>query len=553
MDKRARDLVSIGDALFEKRKPLLSLWQEIALNFYPERADFFTNHTLGDDFAGHLMNSYPVLARRELGNVFSSMLRPTSGGPWGSIHLADDDMDKEDDAREWLEYATKVQYRAMYDPLAQFKRATREGDHDFATFGQCALSVEPNFITNTLLHRSWHLRDVAWSEDDTGRVDCVHRNWRPTARQLKQRFGSKVSRAVDEALKNNEPEKTIRCRHILVPRDKYGYDDGTKPSARFHYLFVDLDSEHVMEEGPQFWFSYIIPRWQTTSGTQYAYSPATIIALPDARTIQAVTRVLLEAGEKAVDPPMVAVQDAIRSDVALYAGGITWADIEYDERLGEILRPISQDRQALPIGMDIAQDIRTMIAEAFFLNKIALPPAEGEMTAYEVRKRVEEYVRSAVPLFEPMQDEYNARVWETDFEILMRLGTFGPLRDGVPESMPDVLKGQEIRFRFESPLMDAAERIKPQILIEGLGVIEAVSSVDPSAPANVEAQEALRDALRGLGWESDWIADEENVEAARQTLQERQAVEETLQGVGAGAEVAQGVGDAARSLQDAGV
>jgi hypothetical protein len=40
MDSRARDVIRIGDALFSKKRPVDSLFQEIALNFYPERADF---------------------------------------------------------------------------------------------------------------------------------------------------------------------------------------------------------------------------------------------------------------------------------------------------------------------------------------------------------------------------------------------------------------------------------------------------------------------------------------------------------------------------------
>jgi hypothetical protein len=44
------------------------------------------------------------------------------------------------------------------------------------------------------------------------------------------------------------------------------------------------------------------------------------------------TLTLLEAGEKFTNPPMIAVQEAIRSDVAIYAGGITWVDKDYDER-----------------------------------------------------------------------------------------------------------------------------------------------------------------------------------------------------------------------------
>ena len=40
MVSRAREVIRIGDALFSKKRPVDSLFQEIVLNFYPERADF---------------------------------------------------------------------------------------------------------------------------------------------------------------------------------------------------------------------------------------------------------------------------------------------------------------------------------------------------------------------------------------------------------------------------------------------------------------------------------------------------------------------------------
>jgi hypothetical protein len=85
-----------------------------------------------------------------------------------------------------------------------------------------------------------------------------------------------------------------------------------------------------MEEVSQWNREYSIERWQTVSGSQYAYSPATIVALPDARLLQAMTYTLLHAGEKIVDPPLIATEDVVRSDVALYAGGITWIDRDYE-------------------------------------------------------------------------------------------------------------------------------------------------------------------------------------------------------------------------------
>ena len=55
IERKVNDLFSRGS--------LLSLWQNIADNFYPERAEFTLSRTLGEEFADHLSTSYPVLAR----------------------------------------------------------------------------------------------------------------------------------------------------------------------------------------------------------------------------------------------------------------------------------------------------------------------------------------------------------------------------------------------------------------------------------------------------------------------------------------------------------
>ena len=84
MESRAKDIVGQGDRLFAKRLSLLSLWQEIAQNFYVERAHFTVTHTPGEEFADHLMSGFPLMTRRDLGNALSSMLRPNAKD-WFSI------------------------------------------------------------------------------------------------------------------------------------------------------------------------------------------------------------------------------------------------------------------------------------------------------------------------------------------------------------------------------------------------------------------------------------------------------------------------------------
>jgi hypothetical protein len=50
------------------------------------------------------------------------------------------------------------------------------------------------------------------------------------------------------------------------------------------------------------------------------------------------------------------------------------------------------------------------------------------MTAYEVGQRIQEYIRGALPLFEPMEMEYNGALCERTFEILQALRRLRQLR-----------------------------------------------------------------------------------------------------------------------------
>lgn len=530
-----KKLIGQGDQLFGNRSTLMLLLQDISENFYPERADFTVRRDIGDDYAGNLTTSYPLLVRRELGDSISSMLRPR-GQEWFSISI-DQDEDLDTSGKGWLQWATGVQKRAMYDKLSQFVRATKEGDHDFAAFGQCIISVEVDWSTTALLYRCWHLRDVAWCEKYNGTIGDIHRNWNPDIRTLVAIFGKdKLHPNVTKQLEKT-PYNTIKCRHIVIPSDTYEGDK--KYRTPWVSIYIDLENNHLISEVASWSQIYCIPRWQTVSGSQYAYSPAAVAGLPDARLLQAMTLTLLEAGEMAVRPPLLATKEAIRSDIAVYAGGITWVDAQYDERLGEALRPITQDKSGLPFGIDVSEEKKQMLQQAFYLNKLSLPPPDREMTAYETGQRIQEYIRNALPLFEPMENEYNGALCEMTFDALMRVGAFGP-----PEEFPQSLRGEDVRFKFESPLHQAIERQKGQKFLEAKGLLRESAELDPSSVAIFDARVALRAALSGIGTDAKWMRSEEAVEAQAQKMAQQQEAQQALAVAQQGADVAETAGKA---------
>jgi hypothetical protein len=535
-----KELCARSDQAFSSRGSVLSLWQDIAENFYPERADFTTVRNVGAEFAKNLMTSYPIIVRRDLGNYISSVLRPRNE-PWAE--MTTDREDRIDNAgRRWLEDKSAVQRRAMYDPVAMFTRATKEGDHDFSAFGQCAISTELNPRANALLYRCWHLRDVAWQEDDTGAVGDVFAKWSPTVQQLIAKFGDKVHAKVKK-LQAKEPYRKISVIRVVMTSSDYAAMGGQQVRQPFVSCYIDTENQHLLECAGQWTRVFRIPRWQTVSGSPIAYSPATVAGLADARLLQAMTLTLLEAGESAVRPPMVAKKDMTLGDLQLFAGGVTMVDAEYDERLGDILRPLVQDRSGMPFGLEMQQDMREMLTAAFFLNKLTLPPPDKPMTAYEASERVKEYIRAALPLFEPMEAEYNAGVCEDTFEILLRAGAFGP-----PDEIPDSLRGANLRFKFKSPLYEATERRKAIQFEESLGLVKAAVEFDPTSAVEFTTRIALRDALTAIGAPATWKPSEEEADAAAEQMAEQAQMQEAGETMGGAAQVAEQMGKAEQAL-----
>jgi len=524
-----KQLCETGEGLFSKRSSLLLLWQEQAENFYPQRADFTVSRTLGTDFAANLMTSYPLLCQRDLQDQLSTMLRPTAK-EWFETTLQHG-MEPDNEGKRWLEWATKVMRRAMYAPNSQFNKAMKEGDGDYSCFGQTVTSVRLNRMRNGLLYRCYHLRDCAWMENADGKICAVFRKYKMPARELVTLFKGKVDQKVTDMVNGNRSLEEVECMHMVVESDMF--DGDNKRNMPYWSIHYDVQHKFTMEQVATWNREYNVERWQTVSGSQYAFSPSTIAALPEARLLQSMTYTLLEAGEKVTNPPMVATKDVVRSDMAIYAGGTTWVDRDYDERLGDALRTLNIDAKGLPFGIEQAKDSRALLMQCFYLNKLSLPQRTAEMTAYEVGQRIQEYIRGALPLFEPMESERNGQVCDLTFELLFRNGAFGS-----PQDMPKSLSGKEIGFQFQSPLHDAIEAQKGQKFLEMSQLIAAAIQLDPSAAALPDTPVILRDVMDGIGVPAIWVRPDSEVKAMIEQKQQQDQAAQLLAGMEQGSVVA---------------
>jgi hypothetical protein len=165
------------------------------------------------------------------------------------------------------------------------------------------------------------------------------------------------------------------------------------------------------------------------------------------------------------------------------------------------------------------------------------------MTAAEVMQRVNDYVRNALPLFEPMEQDYNAEVCDQTFELMMAYNGFGPKAE-----IPQSLRKQDVQWNFYSPLHDAIEKNKGATFQEAQAMLTTAMQLDPSVKNSMDINFAFRDTLEGLGAPAPWMRSQDD--ADKLTAKDAQAAQAQAQlaSINTAADSAQKLGMAAQSF-----
>ena len=546
-DSNAKELLRQSDKLFAKKYQLDLLWQRLAEEFYPERADFTVTRLEGEEFAEHLFESTPAQNRRELAHAMGSLMRPPAK-KWFKQIPKDADLKERDDVVEWCGYASEQMRGLIYAGKSGWQRALPEGDNDVISFGNAVHAVTEGPLRDGLLiYETFHLRDCAWTEDRYRVVNRLDRKFKLALRNWEQRFPGKPLSEKYTNIRKKDPDHEIEIRHIALPIEEYdGYEKKKRDKrTRFASVYIDVENIEVVREGFYFEFPYFVRRWNLKRGSPYGYSPAAMLGLVDARVLQAQARVILDAGELAVRPPIVA-RDEVLGDASLYAGAINWVNAEYDERLGEVIRPVELG-QNLNVGLEMKIDTRQILAAAFYLNKLTLP-SDKEMTAYEVGERLNEYIRSIGPVVEPFEAD-NTGLLDRTFDMGLRLGRFGPL-----ESIPPILRGQDLAYEFDTPIQLAYARqkqMRAKETVEYAGFL-VQSTGDQSVLDNLDKDKLLRDGVRAIDGEAEWLIRAEEVAATRQQRADAMMAQERMQQLQQGIATAGAAADVVPKIANAG-
>ncbi len=500
----------------QRADPWRPYYQQLTDVLLPNRADFTRQQNPGQSREVGIYDGTPRLALRDLASTLDGLIKPASS-PWFQPTCEDEDRAKSDEAKLWFEAVRDRMWRSIYNKNARFIQRSGETDLMLACIGWGPLWIQENDTRNGLLFRTFPTNNVCFDENSMGQIDCFAAQEDMSARQaatfymgLKKDVPVKITDAIKAG--SNATVKTFTFIQITLPRDDYDAAE-MKANKSMPYVsaVLDMTNESVVTEMGFYEFPVALPRWDTAPGEIYPRSPG-MMALPDARTLQAMGKTLLIGGQRAVDPPVWVANDSVLSPLRTFPGGITILDTQSIEKgppIGTL--PVSEN---IPLGRDMQNDYRTKVEAAFFKNIFNLPMNAPNMTATEVLERKDEFIRTIGPVFGRLETDYIGHIVPRCFGIMERAGAFPP--------RPDVLAGANITFTYQSPIQQARRQVEIAGFGRAMEMLTPLLTLQPEILDNFDGDEIARDAPTWSGMSQRWLRTKDAVQQKREGQQAAQ-------------------------------
>lgn len=508
---KADRLVSEAERAFnnQERQSAMNDWENLAEFIMPSQSGIFNGSSSpGTSKTRRLFSSVPILANQDLAASMQATLTNLAT-TWSRLAYIDQDLKEDSDSARWLEAANRM----ILDSL--------EGSNFYPEIGK-AYSFLTGLGTMILLHeevdpaspefQGWvfkalHLSTVAWTENRYGIADKLFHKEKMSLRQIRQKFGR-----IPVKLKKQYKEDPDFMTPVLMVVSPTGtvHDQYTA-----YYIEVSTNSM-LMETNLQELNEYCV-RWSTMPGEVIGRGPGHN-ALPDIKTLNQMRMEGLQSLALANRPAILVEDQNNISAIDLRPGHQTVV------RDVQGIKPFINGVQPQNI-LVTQQDMERAVQRAFLIDKLMLPPREevGEMTAYEVSRRIEQMQRVIGPTLSRLNHELLQPLIFRCFRVMLRKGVFGDIPQAVRES-----GGLNINIQFENPLSRSHKFEKVSSLQQAIQLLGPLAQMDPDILLNFDMEAIGPGVMRDLGVPEHYIRREPDVQQALQARSQQQQQQQQL-------------------------
>jgi hypothetical protein len=532
---KAKNLLKRFDRLKSQRQNWESHWQEVADYMQPRKADVTKSRSKGDKRTELIFDSSPLQSVELLAASLHGMLTNPST-PWFSLRFKEDEMENEDEAKEWLESATETMYAAFNK--SNFQQEIFELYHDLITFGTAAMFIEED-DEDILKFSTRHINEMYIAENEKGRIDTVFRKFKLSARAAIQKFGDVSSNIAITAKK--DPYEEVEILHAVYPRSDFDPKKKDKSNMPFESVYLEAGTGEELSVSGFREFPFVVPRYLKASHEIYGRSPA-MTALPDVKMLNEMSKTTIKSAQKQVDPPLLVPDDGFILPVRTVPGGLNF----YRAGTRDRIEPLNIGANT-PLGLNMEEQRRNSIRNAFYVNQLMMQSGP-QMTATEVIQRNEEKMRLLGPVLGRLQSELLKPLIDRAFALILRKNLF--------KQAPDFLSGKDIEIEYVSPLAKAQKSTELQSIMRAIEIMGSLSNVAPVFD-HINMDKLVRHLADIVGVpqkilkpQAELNAEREQAQAQQQQMQQMQQLQQVAEAGGKIAPLAKALPEEARAVAE---
>ncbi len=489
----------------------------------------------------YIFDSTAPLALGRFAAAMESFLTPRTQR-WHRLVTGSTDLDKLPPVANYLETVEAIMFAARYAPEANFANQMMEAYFSLGVHGTAVI-----FIDDTpgggLRYQCMPIHEVYLAEDAAGRVDTVYRWYKLTARQAAQEFGDELPDKIKEdAADERRMDTQYDFLHGVFPRkdfDRSRADSQNMPVASVH---IAKDARKIVRESGFRTMPYAVSRFQVAAGEVYGRSPAMEV-MPDIIQVNAMKKTLLRAAEKMVNPPLLIPEDDILTAFSLKAGALNLGGL--DDQGRPRVQPLQLGGN-LPIGLEMIEQSRKVINEAFYINLFQILVEAPQKTATEVVERAQEKAQLLAPVMGRQQSELLRVIIAREVDILAASGALPP----APEEMAAGGRA-EVFPKYETAMAQALDSRDGTAILQAVQALGLLAQFDPGVADIVNMPSAGREVWRGFGAPSKVTRSEEEAAELQQRKQQAQQQAMMMQEAQAAIGGLGGLANAEKSLAQA--
>jgi hypothetical protein len=498
------------DRLKNLRSPYESLWREIDYYVDPFGAGGFNKTTTPSRDVEDLFDVTAIDGLDRYTAAIAGITIPRQQR-WHGLEFGDPELMKIVNVQRWCEHATDVLFKMRYAPDSGFEAQMYEDIRQEGKYGTSALWIGERFGDGYgLFYKAVHLSEIFVDENFSGRVDTVHRRYETTLKQAAREHGAENLSAKSRA-DLEDPKKCNRPIEILhVIRPNAIYEPGFFGAKGFlvESLYIEIAEKHrISRKG---FHSMPIPVSRHITGPRdvYGRSPAMKV-LATTKGVNQMSRTIIDAGNRAVDPPLLYADDADITKIVTRPGGATAGGV--NEQGQPLIHPLITGAQ-LPIGMELVEQERGVIKRAFLdeFFRLLTDPSD-RMTATQVMETLQKEGVLVAPYAGRRETEKLGPMVGRELDLLMRAGKIAPFPDEVREAKAKPC------VNMTNPLsrMARAEEVTGFTRLVEIG-IQAAGAGRQDALDRINFDEGMKVSAEVLGVRPSLVYSDDELAAIRQ-------------------------------------